>query len=343
MGENHNVSPPAVVLGEVLCDLFVPEPGVALSAAPVLVPMLGGAPANVAVQMARLGCPVELVSAIGTDPLGERALLELEREGVGVRHVQRRRERRTGLTLVQVDRDGERHFFPWRERSADLSLSPDELPARLLEETPLLHRGTVSLRSEPAKGATRAAVARARAAGAIISLDVNLRYRMFPSAERLCSLARSAVRDAHVVKATREEAEALFEGQGGDAREGTSMRTDPDTLIDRLHKAGADLVLLTFDADGARLSSRRARVSVPTPRVQVVDATGAGDAFMGAALAELLARGLGADELARLSEGVLEDIGRRACAAGAAAVTRLGATAGMLRAERALAERLAPA
>lgn len=310
---------PAVVLGEVLCDLFGPEPGVPLAEAAALVPRPGGAPANVAVQLARLGCAVELLSAVGDDPLGARVLTELEREGVGVRYVQRRADRRTGLTLVEVDAAGERSFCPWRERSADQSFSERDLPPSLLDETPLLHRGTVTLRSEPARTATRAAVERARLAGAIISLDVNLRFRMFPSAEKLCALARGAVRGAHVVKATRQEAEALYGARPTDA------------LVDRLHASGARLVLLTFDVDGALLSSHRARVQVPAPAVPVVDATGAGDAFMGALLAELLRRDLGPEDLSTLDDAALEDLGGKACWAGAQAVTALGATTGMVR------------
>lgn len=310
---------PAVVLGEVLCDLFASRAGVPLAEADTLLPRPGGAPANVSVQLCRLGHRVELVSAIGDDPLGERVLSQLAGEGVGVAHVTRQPGRRTGITLVEVDGAGERSFFPWRENSADQRLCEAMLPAALLDETPLLHRGTVTLRKEPARSATRAAVHRARAAGAIVSLDVNLRFRMFPSRERLCALARTAVREAHVVKATLEEASAMY---GPHPAEG---------LADLALRAGAYLVLLTDGERGALLASRAARVFVPAPRVTVVDATGAGDAFCGAALAWLLAARARPGDVAALDEASLKDLGEKAAHAGAAAVTRLGATAGMVR------------
>lgn len=311
---------PVVVLGEILCDLLGPKPGVPLEQSASLEPQIGGAPANVAVQLARLGCPVELVSAVGDDPLGHRVLRLLAAERVGVGHTQRRVDRRTGLTLVEVDAAGERHFYPWRERSADLSFRADELPTALLQKTPLLHRGTVSLRSETSRRATREGVRMARQTGALISLDVNLRFGMFRNRQNLCSLARGALREADIVKATQEEAEVLL----GSA--------SLDTLVDHLLRLGPRLVLLTMGAAGAYLASHRARVLVAAPRVALVDATGAGDAFMGAALSEVWRQRLGRNELGALDAPSLQQLGDVACRAGAAAVTQLGATPGMLRA-----------
>jgi hypothetical protein len=78
-----------VVLGEVLCGLFAPRPGLPLKEAPHLVPHFGGAPANVAVQAARLGARVELIGAVGDDPMGAAMLVRLAREGVLTGHVLR--------------------------------------------------------------------------------------------------------------------------------------------------------------------------------------------------------------------------------------------------------------
>lgn len=310
-----------VVLGEALIDLFPPAPGVPFAEAATLVPMLGGAPANVAVQVARLGVPVRLVSAVGADPFGARALRLLRVEGVDVRAVCTRADRRTGLTLVELAEDGERRFTPFRERSADLSLAPTDVDARVVRGASLVHTGTVSLRMPTSRAATLSLVAGARRAGALVSLDVNLRWGMFPSRALLLRLARAAVRHADLVKATREEARVLLD----------LPRASDDELALRLLARGPRLAMITADAEGALLATAGATVHVAAPQAKVVDATGAGDAFVGAVLATLHGLGVDGVGLGQLDAARLHAIGRAGCAAGAAAVTALGATTAMPR------------
>jgi fructokinase len=298
------LGPAVVVVGEALCDLFAPGPD-------LLVPLIGGAPANVAVQLARQGAPVELTTAVGGDPLGARVLALLAAEGVGLRAARTLPDRRTGLCYVEVAADGERTFFPWRDRSADLAMGPAHVDAQLLSVAPIVHRGTVSQRSPSARACVAAALRAAPAA--IRALDVNLRFKMFPSRERLLQAARREVARSHAVKATDDEARALY----GSAR--------PRRLMDE----GPRLVAITKGARGATLANRRAVVDVEAPPVRVVDATGAGDAFWGVVLAELWRRRATQDDLDDLSKDDLRAIGAAACAAGAAACTALGATTAM--------------
>ena len=316
-------TPEVLVLGEVLCDLFAPRPGTFLSQADCFVPHPGGAPANVAVQLARLGVTVGLLSAVGADPLGERLIRGLADEGVDVSNVHVRTHYRTGLTLVEVDGDGERRFFGFRENSADLSFNIRDIDHQRVRRAAIVHTGTVSLRRPASRAATHAFIAAGRLAGAIVSLDVNLRYGMFPSRALLLRLARAAIPRADVVKATRQEALDLLQA---------TPRTSNTTLVHRLLERGPSLVLLTLDDDGAVLASRVAQVEVPARRCRVVDSTGAGDAFVGAALARLIAGGINATSLPGLGKDVLTDVGREACRAGGAAITAVGATTAMVRA-----------
>ena len=312
-----------VVFGEVLCDLFAPTSGLIAQAAH-LVPRLGGAPANVAVQLARLGVPTSLITATGADPFGVRLLAELTREGVDVGAVACRPQRRTGVTLVEVDDDGERRFFGFRENSADLSLDVEDIerPAATdaMSGASILHTGTVSLRSPSSRRATRALQKRARAGGAIVSLDVNLRPGMFPSLPELLRLANAAVCAADVVKATREEAVALL---GRD--------DDDDALAAWLLSRGPRLALLTFGEEGCLLATRRASTRLrPLRDTRTIDATGAGDAFVGAALAWLWRQRVDRAGLDALTVDDLDALGRQAGIAGAAVVTAMGATTAML-------------
>ena len=316
MAKKHRV---ALCLGEVLCDLFAGAPGDNLASCQHLVPQIGGAPANVAVQLGRLGAQVQLLTAVGQDPLSERLVTALREEGVGTQHVRRKIDRRVGLTFIQVDADAERHFYPWREAAADLAYGVDDLPMPALRSAALLHRGTVSLRSSTSRLATQKAVRQARASGALVSVDVNLRTRMFPKLDRLYALARGAVRQADIVKATLEEAQALF-------------GTKPEEILAReILRRGPALVMITSGAAGALMMTRQAEAKVASPQVEPVDATGAGDAFMGAALHGLLGAGVSPQTLGSLTRGDLEELGRMACFAGAQATTQLGATAGMVR------------
>jgi fructokinase len=309
----------AVVLGEVLCDLFSPQAGVRIEDALHLVPCLGGAPTNVAVQLARMGCKVELISALGDDPIADRLLSALAREGIGVGSLHRRADWKTGLTLVEVDTTGERRFYPFWEKSSDLSIGPDDVDERKVASASLFHYGTVCLRSLQGRQATDKAVRAARDSGAIVSLDVNLRYGLYPTREELQDRARAAVKTADVIKLTDEEARDLY------------GEHDLDGYIEKVHSEGPQLVLLTLGPAGAVISSRTTRVRVPSIQVKSVDATGAGDAFMGASLAELIRRAIGRGDLGALDANVLEELGKRACRAGALTTTALGATTAMPR------------
>lgn len=307
------------VIGEVLCDLFCPRPGLEADGAAHLVPHAGGGPANCAAQLARLQVPVALVTAIGDDPLGARVVRALAAEGVDTSSVFPRLRTRTGITLVEVDSEGERRFTPWREGSADLSLRRDELPEQALKKAAALVHGTVSLRADPARAATRRAVALVRRAGGLIAVDVNLRPQMYANPETMLRRAREASERAHVVKATVEEARALVGGRG------------PNAVAARLIASGAVLVALTDGPRDAWLGCGRRVVHVTPPRVQVRDATGAGDAFLGALIADLARLGTTPSDLAALDEAMLTRLATRAAAAGSRVTTKVGATTAMLR------------
>jgi fructokinase len=315
-----------VVCGEVLCDLFAPRPGVPLATATHLVPRLGGAPANVAVQLARLGVPAALVTGVGQDPFGARVVAGLAREGVDVSLIRTIPGRRTGATLVEVDGDGERRFFGFREQSADLALTiadVDRPPVRrAIGGAAVVHSGTVSLRTDNARDATERLQAMGRARGALISVDANLRPGMYPDRALMLARASAAVAGADVVKATREEAALLL---------GRRPRTRLVALADGLLARGPRLIMLTDGAQPLLVATATRRIQLDAIPTRVVDATGAGDAFCGAALASLVDAGVGPSDLATLDDALLTRLADAARRAGAAAVTAMGATTAMRR------------
>jgi fructokinase len=251
---------------------------------------------------------------------------QLAAEGVDISALQLRNERRTGVTLVEVDADGERRFFGFRENSADLATTVADVRRpvvkRLVTAAAIMHSGTVSLASDSARAATVELQALARTAGALVSVDVNLRPGMYASAELLLQRATEAVASADIVKATIDEAMFLL---------GTKRRPTPRRAADAFLARGPSLVLLTDGDKPMCAATKSAQVELDALPTKMVDATGAGDAFMGAALAALFALDVNVDGVSALSTPELLRILREARRAGAAAVTGLGATTKMVR------------
>jgi len=243
------------VLGEALWDLY-PETG-DLRTSQRVERHLGGAPANVACTLARLGIDVAMIAAVGDDPLGEGLRDELRGAGVDVSAFVSVRAR-TGITFVELA-DGVPRFFPFRSPSADMLLPTSAVPAAI----DWLHVGASSFATD-ARDATLLAIERAR----VVSIDLNIYPFMFRAGFAVLDdvLAR-----ARLVKASESDLRAL----GVTARELHARRREGITIA-------------TFGAGGATAfvgDDVVEHLAEPTP---IVDASGAGDAFTAGVLASLL-------------------------------------------------------
>ncbi|MBI3750795.1 MAG: hypothetical protein HY263_03940 [Chloroflexi bacterium] len=233
----------------------------------------GGSAANTARWLGRLGVATQLVCSIGRDGAGRSLVTQLERDGVTV-HARRIAGSRTGRIGVLVAPGGERSFVADR-RAADL-LAPEDLRDEWFQRVDLVHLPIYSLLGEPLGRAGRHAVTLARAAGALVSLDLASIVPMLSSGRRA---ARDLVGGIHadVLFATEAEAQALL------------GRYAPDGLLEF-----AEVVVLKLGARGARVVARHPGAAaadpdtepvppiafdVATPAVASTDTTGAGDAF----------------------------------------------------------------
>ncbi|WP_205705559.1 sugar kinase [Kineococcus indalonis] len=244
---------------------------------------VGGAESNVAIALARLGTPVTWVGRVGADSLGELVLRELRAEGVDVAAVVDP-DAPTGL-MVKERRTGERaRVWYYRAGSAGSRLHRDDLPPAALTGAALLHvTGITPALSASAADAVEHAVDTARAAGALVSLDVNHRSALWPAHRAGPVLARLAQR-ADVVFAGEDEAAMLVGERDGPVRLARALTAlGPAQAVVKLGARGAVAVV-----DGAE----HHRPAVP---VAVVDTVGAGDGFVAGYLAELL-RGCDAPE-----------------------------------------------
>lgn len=299
--------PTVACLGEALIDFVADEAGVSLIDCPGFRKAAGGAVANVAVGLARLGVSTAFLGKVGDDAFGRFLERTLRESGVDTRGMVFDENHRTGLAFVSLTAEGERDFAFFRNPSADMLHRADEVPDSLLLGTKVFHFGSITLIQEPSRTATIDALARAKEQGAIISYDPNLRPPLWPSLEEARAHILEALPHADVVKVSEEEAEFLF-GAGSLSQQAA-----------RLHNQGALLAAITRGAGGSFLSTLDRQAEIAPYEVDAVDTTGAGDAFVAALLKGILVGSL-LDAGSRLAE-----LGRVANAAGALACLKKGA------------------
>ena len=301
-----------ITCGESLVDMFPDEQG-------CFCPHPGGAPANVAVAAARLGISAAFLGKRGADAFGELLQDHLEGHGVDTRAFTATDEAMTALAFIQYRTGQVPEFSFYRSPGADELLQIEDLPGGLLAEAQAFHFGSISLYSEPAASATRTAAERVRSAGGLVSYDPNLRPAIMDTRSGALAAARDALAQAHMVKASSEELVQL----SGTEAEGPALSS--------LFRQGVGLVAITRGPEGATLATPVERADIPGETVEVVDTTGAGDAFTAGLLTGLLERGLGPRDLADLSADMLAGLGSWANRVAALSTTRAGATAGLAR------------
>lgn len=295
-----------VAIGEVVADVYRDEGGSAGELSFTARP--GGAPANVAVAAARLGEEAAFAGSVGKDLFGDFILRTLETEGVDTSAVRRcEPPTRTSLAFVEISDDGDRSFTFYRsDPAADELLREEDVSEELVSGASFVNFGSILLIKEPGRSAVRKAAHLARDAGAPTAFDVNYRAHLWESADA----AREAVDPlfdlSTVVKLGDDEVAPLL---------GTE---DVDAATSELLGRGVSLVLISLGARGAFYATPAFRGTVPSFEVEVVDATGAGDAFLAATLVHLAGEAL--DDEDRVREAV-----RRGAAAGALACTDYGA------------------
>lgn len=300
----------AVALGELLID-FIPAAD-STPEQPVLKAMAGGAPGNFLAAAQAYGLKTALISKVGEDAFGEQLINTFKALGVETRGIIRDADAFTTMAFVTLDARGERSFSFARKPGADTRLKAEECDLDLIDEAKLFHFGTLSLTHQPARSATMAAVARAKAKGKLISFDPNLRPPLWKSLEDAKWAMLWGLEQADLVKISDEEVEFLF---GCGAQEGASRI---------LEQYGARLVLVTMGGKGCWYASAGIEGQVSAPNVSPVDTTGAGDIFFGSVVSRLLMQEKTLDEL---SEQELRAMVSFGCAAASLSTERHGGIA----------------
>ena len=304
-------------LGEALVDL-TPDRRGRLRECETFQAHSGGAPANVAVGLARLGRRTGFHGVLGDDEFGRLLERKLSAEGIDCRF-RFTREAPTGMWFISLDESGDRSFFtPTGAASADKLIARADLDNARITESAWLHTGS-SCHILPAGGeALLEALARARAAGTRTSGDPNVRVHLWKNLRDLRTLCQRAFASCDVVKVSEDETEQCL------------GERDPERALAKLLDLGVKLACVTLGARGA-IARRGAEVfRVAAPAVEVVDTTGAGDGFVAGLLSRLAAPG--APTLEAMPADQLEEALRFACAVGSRVCTALGAVAALPRA-----------
>lgn len=257
------------VLGDAVVDLLPDGEGRLLQCP-------GGAPANVAVGIARLGGKSAFIGRVGDDPFGRFMAKTLANERVDVKHMRLDPAHRTSTVVVDLDVHGERSFTFMVRPSADLFLEPADLPTFSAGEW--LHVCSIALSAEPSRSATFQAMDTIRKAGGYVSFDPNIRPDLWPDENALRRCLEQALQSADVVKLSVEELAFLI--GDADVQEGLNML---------MQRCPARLVLVTQGKEGVIAWHQGAVKHYPATPVQCVDTTGAGDAFVAGLLYGLAA------------------------------------------------------
>ncbi|WP_430387899.1 carbohydrate kinase family protein [Dyella sp. 20L07] len=282
------------------------------------VPYAGGAPANVAVAVARLGGTAAFAGMLGNDLFGEFLLDSLHRAGVDTTSTARTSDANTALAFVALDAHGERSFSFYRPPSADLLFRPEHFHDDTFRDVAVFHVCSNSMTDPQLAETTREGMRRARAAGAMVSFDLNLRPALWPRDVNARPLLWPALHLADVVKLSAEE----FAWLAVDGEE---------AALEQLWQGRTRLLVVTDGASTLRWFHPDAEGELPVYAVPAVDSTAAGDAFVGGLLCQLATLDAPSEPLDHLVTELprLHATLRFASACGALTVTRHGSFTAM--------------
>lgn len=272
-------------LGELLIDFT--ENGVSGQGNPIYEANPGGAPCNVLAMLAKLERKTAFIGKVGQDIFGNRLKDILAETGIDISNLVMDKDVRTTLAFVETFADGDRDFSFYRNPGADMMLREDEVNEDILRDTKIFHFGTLSMTHEEVRQATKKAVETAKAAGAVLSFDPNLREPLWNSLDEAKEQTAYGLSKCDFLKISDNEIR-WFTGE-----------EDFDAGIRKLREQyDIPLIVLSMGKDGSRAYYKDLRVeAAPFLQEHTIETTGAGDTFGACCLHYVLQCGLdGFDE-----------------------------------------------
>lgn len=305
--------PAVLCMGELLAEFVATQPNVSLIDAPGFVKAPGGAPANVAVALHRLGMPSGFVGKVGDDPFGLYLRRSLDEVGVDTRYLLVDPHARTTAVFVAVWDDGRKDLCFYRNPGADMMLDESDIDAAMFDGVRAFHFGSISLINEPSASAQRKAIRIAQERGLMLSYDPNYRPTLWPDVATAKRMIQDTFRLCHLAKISEEEWEV--------ATGCADLKAGARAVLDK----GVELLVISRGGKGAIATNGDYWIELPGWPVQVIETTGAGDGFMAAMIASLLPERERVGSLAGVDREIVREALHYANAVGALTCTKLGA------------------
>ncbi|MEG6570479.1 carbohydrate kinase [Thermoanaerobacterium thermosaccharolyticum] len=259
-----------VALGELLID-FTPA-GKSENGNTLFEMNPGGAPSNVLTAVTKLGGKCAFIGKVGDDQFGHFLKQVLENNNIATTGLKNTCLANTTLAFVHLDKSGDRSFTFYRNPGADMMLNNDDINLDLIDSSKIFHFGSLSLTDEPSRSATITALKYAKQNKKIISYDPNWRPPLWKDETIAKKEMFFPLKYVDIAKLSLEELNFL------------TGESNIQKASDILYNMGIKLVLVTLGQDGCYYKHSSGSEHIPAYRVDVVDTTGAGDAFLGAVL-----------------------------------------------------------
>jgi fructokinase len=261
-------TPTISCIGELLVDFVSTASGVTLADAPGFRKLAGGAPANVAVGLAKLGVRSAFIGKVGNDAFGRFLISQLRRHRVNVTGIRLDEQFKTRLAFISLTKSGERDFEFWEQHPADEQLAKADIAMANLLRSGIVHISSFLLLSEPSRSTILNLAEMLRKKRCLISFDPNIRLSLWKSPGEAKKLLLKMIRFTSILRLNEDEARFL---------------TDKKKLRDvakRLLSLGPDIIVVTRGSKGCAAFTRHSNISLAAFHVKAVDTTGCGDGFL---------------------------------------------------------------
>ncbi|SEL56348.1 carbohydrate kinase family protein [Paenibacillus sp. OK003] len=258
----ENKSNDLLTVGELLVDLISNEYDVNFDC-DGYTRFFGGAPSNIGINVSKLGARSHIASAVGEDGFGTFLINHLRRAGMDTSNIQRVHE----ATSVVVVTRSKNTPVPIFYRGADYHLNFDPSLEHVLSHSKIVHFSCWPISRAPARQTVERVIAEAKSHGVLIGFDPNYHRMIWQRGEDGIEYVKSMISQVDVIKPSEDDAERLF------------GKAAPERQLERFLELGAKMVIMTLGKDGAIVCNGNETVSFPSCADEIVDTTGAGDAF----------------------------------------------------------------